>query len=282
MYNLWLKIKKKILRYSLACFILILLITFFIHLYNIRSVLEVDFLDVGQGDAILIKTPSNEAILIDGGPDNKVLWRLGENLSFYQRRIDYLILSHYHDDHAVGLIEILKRYRVGHLIYAGGISSSPVITELLDIAQSRKVELIPLDGEFQVSYGNDCRLDLLNPFVLGVKDDPNNSLVARLSCVGRTFLFSGDNSQSVEKILINSDWDIRADILKSSHHGSNSANSELFLRAVNPQFMVISVGADNRFGHPSPRIIELASVLGIDVKRTDESGSVKFLANKSL
>ena len=109
-----------------------------------------------------------------------------------------------------------------------------------------------------------------------MKVDPNNSLTVKLNCAGAKFLFSGDNSATIEKALLKTGLDLRADVLKASHHGSNSANSEAFLRAVNPKLLVISVGADNKFGHPSPLVLERAASLNINVKRTDQDGSVKI------
>jgi competence protein ComEC len=238
---------------------------------------EINFLDVGQGDAILIKTPNGQTILIDGGPDNKVLRRLGESLPFYRRQIDLVIFSHYHDDHVIGLIEILKRYRVQKIIYAAsGSEITATAAILLKKAELEKIPVITIDKQASLNLGDDCILDLLNPASLGIKVDPNNSLVVKLNCAGKKFLFSGDNSAIVEKALLNSGFDLAADVFKASHHGSNSANSEKFFRAVGPELLVIPVGADNKFGHPSPKILERAAALGINIKRTDKDGDIKI------
>ncbi len=240
--------------------------------------LELVFLDVGQGDGTLIKTPDGRTILIDGGPDNKVLWGLGKNLPFYRRRIDFLILSHYHDDHFVGLIEIIKRYRVGTLIYSGKAPDSLLILELLKVASQYKVELKALSGQADLSFGPTCNLSLLNPIILGIKEDPNNSLVSRLDCSGRRFLLAGDNPATAEKALLMSGWPLEADIFKASHHGSNTSNGAAFLEKINPRLIIISVGADNRFGHPGSFFLERATALDIPIKRTDIEGDVKIFA----
>lgn len=240
--------------------------------------LELVFLDVGQGDSTLIKTPNGQTILVDGGPDNKVLRGLGENLPFYRRSIDFLILSHYHDDHITGLIEIIKRYRVKTLIYSGQDSDSLLISELLKVASQYKVELKVLNGQADLSFGPTCNLNLLNPIILGIKEDPNNSLVSRLDCDGRQFLLAGDNSATVEKALLESGWLLKADIFKASHHGSNYSNSTTFLEKISPSLIVISVGADNRFGHPGNFFLERVATLDIPVERTDTEGDVKIFA----
>lgn len=240
--------------------------------------LELIFLDVGQGDSTLIKTPDGQTVLIDGGPDNKVLQGLGKNLPFYKRKIDFMILSHYHFDHITGLIEIIRRYRVKTLIYSGNAPDSLLILELLKVASQYKVELKTLSGQADLSLGPDCGLSLLNPVILGIKEDPNNSLVSRLSCANQQVLFAGDNGTEVEKVLLESGWPLKADVFKASHHGADTSNSAEFLEKVAPYLIVISVGADNRFGHPGSFFLERAMTLNIPVKRTDNEGDVKIFA----
>lgn len=235
------------------------------------------FLDVGQGDASLIKTPNGRVVLLDGGPDNRVLWGLGKNLPFYRRRIDFLVLSHYHDDHITGLIEVIKRYRVGTLIFSGESSDSLLMRELWETARRYGVKLQILDSRADLTFGSDCNLSLLNSAILGVKKDPNNSLAARFDCRGRSFLFSGDNGSAVEKILSVSGWPLAADVFKASHHGSNTSNSLDFLEKVAPRLIVVSVGEENRFGHPGVSFLERAASLGIPLERTDQTGEARIL-----
>jgi len=278
MSNLWLKIKKIFLIGLLLSLFILLLLGGAIHIYSQPRQLEVDFLNVGQGDSALIKIPSGEVILIDGGPDNRTLRRLGENLPFYRRRIDTIILSHYHDDHAVGLVEIIKRYRVKNLIYAPVSASAPAVEEMLAAAAGQSLSVLAFEAQAKISYNNGCFINLLNPVSLGIKPDGNNSLVARLDCDGQQVLFTGDNSLTVEKALVNSDWDLSATVFKASHHGSNSANSELFLSAVSPKLMVISVGADNKFGHPHPQVMARADNFNLTISRTDKLGTIKIFS----
>jgi competence protein ComEC len=278
MNKIWLKIKKNIGKCLFSCLLLTFLVLGALHIYSSSQKLEVDFLDVGQGDSALIKTPSGPVVLIDGGPDNKVLRQLGVNLPFYRRRIDYLILSHYHDDHVTGLVEVIKKYQVGEIIYESGNPPTAILQVLISAAKNRSIPILVLQTQAHIALGAACSLDLLNPAVLKIKADENNSLAIRLDCAKQQFLFTGDNSLVVEKALINSGWNIQAQVLKAAHHGSNTANSEAFLRAVNPKLLVISVGANNHFGHPSPKVLERSAALGITVKRTDQLGNIKILS----
>lgn len=270
-----LNISKKIALFIMAIFGLIFAVFFILSPQDNK--MKAIFLDVGQGDSSLIKAPGGQVILVDGGPDNKVLQGLGKNLPFWRRRIDFLVLSHYHDDHITGLIEIIKRYQVGTLIYQEKMPDSLLVSELLRIASQKKVRLLSLGSQASLSLGSNCDLNLLNPAVLGIKEDANNSLVSKLDCEGRELLFAGDNNEKVEEALLGSNWPLKADIFKASHHGSNTSNSADFLEKVAPRLIVISVGADNRFGHPGRYFLERAAALGIPVKRTDIDGEIGIL-----
>lgn len=271
--------KKHLFRKISTGLILFLILSLFLF-NNSKNSVEIDFLDVGQGDASLIKLPNNKTILIDGGPDNLVLKRLGENLPFYRRKIDLIILSHPHDDHIIGLLEILNRYKVGAIIYVGKEDNPELLALFLTAAKNKKIKLINLKNEADINYSPNCSLHLLNPGSLKVKKDDNNSIVARLDCDSVTALFSGDNNSTVEAALLKTKYDWSAKILKASHHGSKTANSEPFLRMINPSVIVIPVGVDNRFGHPNQEVLKRMKALKMDIKRTDETGTVKIFGDK--
>jgi len=272
------KLVKKALLKGLVIGLIVILLTV-LYFFSIRNKInrtEIDFLDVGQGDASLLKLPNNKTVLIDGGPDNLVLRRFGENLPFYQRKIDLIILSHFHDDHLIGLIEIIRRYEVGSIIYMRGAENSELFQTFLKEAKERKINLVSLENEANIKYSENCLLKILNPLSLEIKSDSNNSLITKVDCSSLSALFTGDNNYKVEEALLKTGSAWSAKILKASHHGSKTANSELFLRSVNPDILVISVGASNRFGHPSAEILERARQLGVKTKRTDFEGTVEI------
>lgn len=256
--------------------VIILTILYFISVKTNLSAVEIDFLDVGQGDASLIKLPNRKLILIDGGPDNLILKRLGENLPFYRRQIDLIVLSHPHDDHLIGLLEVVRRYKVESIIYMKGGKTPELLKKLLQAAQDKSIKLIALENEANINYLPGCLLKILNPLSLGLKEDDNNSLITKLDCFDSRALFMGDNSLKVEAVLLKSGKDLSTEVFKASHHGSKSANSEAFLKAINPKFFIISVGTENRFSHPNQEILERVNRLRIPVKRTDENGTIKI------
>ncbi|MGI6373775.1 MAG: ComEC/Rec2 family competence protein [Patescibacteria group bacterium] len=238
------------------------------------QVARVIFLDVGQGDAALIRTPEDKLILIDGGPDKTLLLELGKYLSFYERELEAVIISHWHDDHIVGLVEILLRFRVVKLIYPAGTEKNIITDLIIDLARQQGTEIIPLSSRGRLDFSQQCFMELLNPLSLGAKEDGNNSLTSRLSCQGQKFLFSGDNELGAEEALLKSNFNLLAEVFKASHHGSKTSNSQEFLEAVRPQVVVVSAGRNNRYNHPAPVVLERFYQLGLKVLRTDQLGSI--------
>ncbi len=272
--------KKLFWKYLLICGFIclaLIIIIFSIFLLNKSKKLEIIFLNVGQGDSSLIKLPNRQVILIDGGPDNLVLKRLGENLPFYRRRLDYIIVSHFHDDHLIGLIEVINRYKIGSIIYMKGEERSVLGSIFIRMAKLKKINLIAVENEATLNYFPGCFIKILNPVIFAIKNDGNNSLISKLSCQKETALFTGDNNFKIEAALLKTGEDWSAKILKAAHHGSKSANSEMFLRGVNPSWLIISVGINNRFGHPSAEIVSRAAYLGLPIKRTDQDGTIKII-----
>ncbi|MBU4347229.1 MBL fold metallo-hydrolase [Patescibacteria group bacterium] len=275
--------KAKIILLILGIAAAIAVIPVFWLFYNPSGDLEVDFLNVGQGDAILIKTPFGQNILIDGGPDNAVLSELAKNLPWWDRRIDLMILTHPHDDHVAGLIDVMKRYNVKKILYTGVVHSAPNYLAWLELIKENKVPLVIIDRPQTVKLGEDCELRIIYPrlSLLGkAVDNLNNSSLVIKLIYGRTgFLLTGDIETEVERELVKSGADLSADVLKVSHHGSDASNSQEFLEKVKAKIAVIQVGKDNDFGHPSLRVIKRLEKTGARVFRTDLDGTVKIISD---
>ncbi len=244
--------------------------------------LEVDFLDVGQGDASLIKTPFGQNVLIDGGPDSGVLKALASNLSWWDRRIDLVILTHPHDDHVAGLNQVLRRYDVKKIAYTGVVHNSPAFLAWLDLINKKKIPLLIIDRPQKIVLGGDCFLDVIYPLqsFLGkeIENLNNSSIVVKLVYGQTGFLFTGDAEQEEEKEILGAKFP-GADVLKVGHHGSDTASSEDFLAAVLPKISVIELGKDNDFGHPSGRTLKKLERLKSEIFRTDLNGTVKIVSD---
>jgi len=247
--------------------------------------LEVDFLDIGQGDSILIKTPMGQNVLIDGGPDNTVIERLGEVLPWWDRTIDLMILTHPHDDHVFGLIDVIKRYNVEKIIYTGVVHSAPAYIAWLELIRDYKIPLVIIDRPQIIELGDSCKLDIIYPLesLLGKETANlnNSSLVIKLIYKNTSFLLTGDAEVEIENLLAErQDFaSLRADVLKAGHHGSDTSSSQEFLSAVSPEIVVIQVGKENSFGHPSRRVIKRLERIGAKIYRNDLDGTIKIISD---
>jgi competence protein ComEC len=241
--------------------------------------LRVTVLDVGQGDAILIETPAEQRILVDGGPSGaRIAQALGRALPPSDRRIDLLVLTHAQDDHVTGFVEVLRRYEVGAALEGPLSGETGAYRAWRDELELRDVPVVtPVAGQW-IDLGGGTRLEVLAPSPVpldGTADDlNNNSIVLRLVYGEASFLLTGDLASEGEAALLDGPSDLRATVLKVGHHGSDGSTTPAFLDAVDPAFAVISSGAENTFGHPSPTTrLRLA---GVPLLRTDENGDVRF------
>jgi competence protein ComEC len=249
----------------------------FLFFYRPPKFLEVYFFDVGQGDAELIKTPYGQNILIDGGPDDKVLAELGRHLPFLERDIDLLILTHPHDDHVSGLLKVMEKYRIGKILMTSAASDAPPFREFLRVVAEKGTPLAGVDGKQRISLGADLFLDILHPELSDLGSDLNEgSIVVKLIYKNKNFLFTGDAGLKTEAKLLSGGVDLRADVLKVGHHGSETASSLDFLRAVAPRFAVIEVGEGNQFGFPKADTLWRLRKVGALVWRTDLDGTIRL------
>ncbi len=268
-------------------FISITLIAVFVFYLSYLSWFKTDsfkifFFDVGQGDSALIITPGGKTILIDGGPDDKVLRQLGEALPFWQRKIDLLIITHAHDDHIAGLISVSRRYQIKQVLYNNLSFKTPVLETLTKIFKTGQLKMISASEGMSFSFSANCSLGVLSASQENNLDENDYSIVTMFNCLNKKILLTGDAGKYIEDYLLSKNNDLKSDILKISHHGSTSANSENFLKAVNPKLAVISVGQDNKFNHPNLTILERFKKMTVDIYRTDKLGTIIFLANNKL
>lgn len=238
--------------------------------------LELYFLDVGQGDSELISFPGDVQILIDGGPNTKVLESLSKALPPQDRYIDLLVVSHPQLDHFGGLINVLKNYRVGAVIENGRKGTSGAYIEFEKALQKNGAKRVVL-REGDVIHYQDATLKILSPSSRDLKSKELNDtvLVMMLEKNGLRALYTGDIGQNIEDELIQK-YDISADILKVGHHGSKFSSSLEFLKAVNPKISAIEVGK-NTYGHPTPATLGRLADIGTQIFRTDKNGTVKII-----
>jgi len=217
--------------------------------------LRVYFLDVGQGDAIFIETPSKKQVLIDGGKNKKILSLLGRYMPFGDRSIDIVIGTHPDLDHVGGLIPVRERYKIGLE---------------LDQITARRGQVI--------DFGDGSKLIILFPNQDVSNWETNDgSVVAKLEYSNSSFLFTGDATIKTENILINLNKGVLdSDVLKAGHHGSRTSTSLDFAESVSPEYAIISAGLNNSYGHPHQEALNILEKVAAKVLSTAELGTIKF------
>lgn len=238
-----------------------------------EGTLEVHYIDVGQGDATLIKCGSH-AMLIDGGNNNK-----GTTVQLYLKKqgvesLDYVIGTHPDADHIGGLDVIVYKYNCDTVIMPDYEKDTKTYQELVDVIHDKNMKITyPVVGE-QYALG-EAKFTIIAPNSNSYGGNANDYSVAILLEYGKNrFLFTGDAEETSEAEMLTNGIDISADVYKVAHHGSRSASTQEFLNAVHPKYAVISCGEGNSYGHPHAEVLNRLRSMGVEVFRTDEQGSI--------
>jgi beta-lactamase superfamily II metal-dependent hydrolase len=249
-----------------------------------HGVLTVAFLDIGQGDAVYIRTPSGKQMLYDAGPDAGVVRRLYEVMpkAFPWKRksktLDMIVLSHPDQDHVAGFSDVLRRFSVKALIDSGyeGEVENGFYKDILSYAKTKNIPILWGSSGTIIDLGGGVRGEIFAPEGHYTVGDTNMaSIVLKLTYGSSSVLLSGDLPYQSEDMLVEKFGDrLHADIFKAGHHGSNTASGEKLLRTMNPKFIVVSSGRGNTYGHPSKSVTERFDRLGIPWMNTAKEGTI--------
>lgn len=238
---------------------------------------QVHFIDVGQGDSALIVTPGGKYVLVDAGPNSSEKDLLSYLDSHGVEEIEYVVLTHPHEDHIGGADGVINKYIVKHVMMPDVSSDTITFERVLEAIDKHDVDMIvpKPGGEFSV---DGVSLRILAPLSSSYRDLNNYSIVMRVSYGSTSVIFTGDAEALSEKEMLKkySDSDLRSNILKVGHHGSVSSTTLEFLNAVSPEIAVISCGTGNTYGHPHKETIDKLNKAGVNIYRTDMNGSVVF------
>jgi competence protein ComEC len=257
--------------------------------------LHLIFCDVGQGDAIFIKTPSSKHILIDGGPDRKVLDCLSRHLAFWERKLDIVRLTHLHADHYSGIYYVIDRYAIKSFDTEENVGKNKEFSLLKEKIIGKKIPLrfVTAGDRWVLTTADEKRSAKIYLSILAPKKTEqeeissspeknaipeNMSLVSKISYLSFNSLLTAD-AQSDEIELSLKDIQDHISVLQISHHGSTTGITDAILNKIKPDLAVISVGAKNRYGHPNKTVLQMLAQEGIRVLRTDMNGDIEIVTD---
>ncbi|WP_019227482.1 ComEC/Rec2 family competence protein [Sedimentibacter sp. B4] len=244
-----------------------------------NSGLIVYFLDVGQADCTLIQLPNGEEVLIDAGNygDGSYIKNYLENLNVDD--IEYFILTHPHEDHIGSAKEIINNFTVKKIYMPDVLASSNLYESTMLAIENKDIETIFAKPGLKIIDSPDLKLELLSPKSMYYSELNEYSAVARLEYDNTSFLFTGDAESVSELEMLGGGFNLDSDVLKVGHHGGRTSSSIDFLKAVTPEYSIISCGEDNSYGHPHIETLNRLSDIGSEIYRTDELGTIVAVSN---
>jgi competence protein ComEC len=250
-----------------------------------QGTLKVAFLDVGQGDSILIQSPNGQTMLIDGGrsPDLAQSLIIPKLKEWGAQQVDVVVPTHPDQDHIAGLAGVLESYPVKLVALTGQVHSTKIYERLLTDIRDKNIAALKVRTGTAIPFDPAVKIEVLNPDDAEVDDDDTNdaSIVIKLTYGNTSFLLTGDAEMPANKAILDHGFDVRSTVLKLGHHGSRTSTNEAWLTKVQPQLGIISAGKDNSFGHPHPEVIAALEKLKIPYIRTDEHGTITVTSDGS-
>jgi competence protein ComEC len=243
-----------------------------------QKTLQIVFLDVGQGDAMLITTPNHRQIIIDTGPQNNLGQKLASHMSASDRSLDLVIMTHPDLDHVGGMLSLLDRYSIETIIHSGLRAGAPIYSAIAEKIQEQKIPTITGESGQVIQLDKHVFLEIHAPSPGRDSLDANDySIVSRLVYGDTSIMLTGDVGKIIEYELVDSYAELLdSDILKLGHHGSQTSTSEQFVQTVSPEYGIISAGCDNRFGHPHAGVLATLHKNKVEIISTCDEGDIVF------
>lgn len=241
----------------------------------------VHYIDVGQGDSILVQV-NNRNLLIDSGPKSDKRKLLSYLSTLKLDRLDYIIATHPHEDHIDNMSDVIRDYNVLNFYAPKVVTTTKSFELMIDALKNKNLKInVIRKGINSIDLGENTKVTVFSPTQDSYEDLNNYSAVIKIEYGSTSFLFTGDAQKDVEKEILNNNENISADVLKVGHHGSSTSTSPAFLRKVNPSIAVISVGKYNVYNHPNENTIKLLNDSKVKIYRTDIDGTVVISSDGS-
>lgn len=238
--------------------------------------LKVNFLDVGQGDSIFIELPKGKTMLIDAGEseNSKIITDYIKNLGYQQ--LDYVVATHPHSDHIGAMEDVIKNFEVKNIYMPKVQHTTKTFENLLTEIKSKGLKVTTAKSGINILTDGILKIDVVAPVGTEYDDLNNYSAVIKITYGNNSFLLTGDAEILSENEIT---ADIKSDVLKVGHHGSDSSTGDKFLNLVNPKYAVISVGKENKYNHPTQVVLDRLNKSNIEIYRTDELGTIVFTSD---
>lgn len=247
---------------------------------NDNNKFYVNYIDVGQGDSILI-TVNGKNMLIDAGPRNSTKKVISYLNKLNVKTLDYVIATHPHEDHIGGMSTVINDYNIKNFYAPKKIMTTATFSDMVKALKRKNLKInVPKPGTY-IDLGKDTTCEVLSPSNNHYEDINNYSIVIKITYKNNKFLFMGDAQKSVEKEILNNGFDVSCDVLKAGHHGSNTSSSKEFLDKANPKIAVISCGKGNMYGHPHKQTLTEFKKRKIRTYRTDLDGDIVLYSDGS-
>lgn len=245
----------------------------------VSAELTVNYIDVGQGDCSLIHLPDGTKMMIDAGTSDSY-----ENIekvltATNTQKIDYLIATHPHADHIGSMRKVVENYPIGSIYMPNATSNSATYEKLLLTIKEKGYTINTTTAGMTIYQDENTKIETLAPNNSSYDNLNNYSIVIKLSYKNQNLLFMGDAETLSENEILNNGYIPKSDVIKLGHHGSSTSNSKKFLDAVNPQYAIISCGADNEYGHPHDEVVKRIENANITYYRTDTNGTITLTSD---
>lgn len=242
--------------------------------------LEVNIIDVRQGDSILIKTSNNKTILIDTGSreEKDKLYKFLNSKNI--KNIDMLLGTHPHEDHIGNMVSVIKDFNIGEVYMPKVTHTTKTFKNTINALKEKGLTVKTPKLSEKLKF-DDTDIEFFAPNSSSYKDLNNYSIVMKLTHGKNSFLLTGDAEKESENEMILKGYNLQADVLKLGHHGSSTSNTKKFISAVNPKYSVASCGKNNEYNHPHKETIDLLKGMNIPLIRTYEKGTITFTSNEN-
>lgn len=242
--------------------------------------LKVSLIDVGQADCILVELPNAQKMLIDAGNNEDKETIISYLNSKSIKKIDYLVGTHPHEDHIGALDSVISGYEIGNIYMPKASANTKTFEDVLLAIKAKGLKInAPESGTYILNDNQGLSVQVLAPNSASYENLNNYSIVLKVKYMGTSFLLTGDAESLSESEMLKKGYDIKADVLKVGHHGSNSSTSAEFLKKIAPKYAVISVGKANTYGHPHQETLNKLNTAKVQVHRTDVDGTVVFTSD---